>query len=651
MARLQRTFSRLREVGVKAAAGAIARRSRRRVAGTVRGWRLARRPLRASPEEVEAALGGIGLERALRGPALAALPTVAKFERSLAGLDEEARERLLKRAEAVAEHRFDLLGSGSVELGPEIDWSLDFKSGRKWPRVHRSLIVDFYYDDSDIKVPWELSRFQHLPLLAAAFRLNGERRYLDEMGAQLDGWIETNPVEIGANWCCTMDVAIRAANWVAALAIVAPEAARQPWGERVAESLLMHGRFIRSHLEHSDARTNHYISDVVGLLPVAALFSGGSEGAGWVDWAIAELAAEMEHQVRSDGCDHEASIPYHRLVCELFICGTQAADALRPGSFPNWYHDRLEQMLRFVAAYTRPDGLAPQIGDNDDGRFLPLGEYGAGDFRSHLHLFPQAERSHVPPTRSAGFPAGGYYVMRHGDLYAIVRCGDTGMHGKGGHAHNDQLSFELAFGPHALIEDPGTYTYYTDEELRMRFRSTAFHSTLRIDGGEQNELPPCPRFPMGDRTRAEALEWTVEEDRTVFAGRHHGFALAPYPALHERRLEMNAAEQALFVEDAVLSEHSHRLDWTFPVGRCDEVTVRDGVAVADFGDLRLSIAVRGAELSVEQGLYSPGYGRKEHRRFVVARGSSRPGRHLTRFELRVGKRAASGDYSATSEYA
>jgi heparinase II/III-like protein len=637
IARLRRTLSRLREVGVAAAARAVVRRGRRRVKGAVRGWRLARRPLRASPEEVQAALGDCDLAQALRGSALEALPTVAQFERSLAGLDGEARGRLISRAEAVVAHRFDLLGSGPVELGPEIDWSLDFKSGRSWPRAHRSRIVEFHFDDSDIKVPWELSRCQHLPLLGAAFRLSGERRYLDELGAQLESWIDANPVEIGANWLCTMDVAIRAGNWVAALVIAAPEAADEPWAQRVAESLLMHGRFIRSHPEYSEARTNHYLSDVVGLLPVAALFAGGSEGAAWLDWATEELIAEMEHQVQADGCGHEASIPYHRLVGELFVCGTRAADALRPGSFPRWYRERLARMLEFVAAYTRPDGLAPQVGDNDDGRFLPLGEYGNQGFRSHLHLFSQAERPYEPATRSADFPAGGYYVMRHGGLYAIVRCGDTGMHGKGGHAHNDQLSFELCFGQHPLIEDPGTYTYYTDEELRMRFRSTAFHSTLRIDGAEQNELPPWPRFPMGDRTRAEAIEWSVEDDRTVFVGRHHGFAVPPRPALHERRLELNAAERALLVEDVVVSEHSHRLEWTFPLGRCDQVSVDDGAAVADFGEVRLTIAAPGVELAVEQGLYSPAYGVKEQRPFVTAKGSSSPGRHPTRFELRVEK--------------
>jgi Heparinase II/III-like protein/Heparinase II/III N-terminus len=634
------TLQRLREVGLTGALRAAGRRAGTRVRGLLLNRARRRRPLRATPAEVSTALGGLSPTEALRGPALAALPTVAAFERSLGDLGEADRGRLLERADAVAAHRFDLLGSGPVDLGAEIDWSIDFKSGRRWPLKHGLLLMPeaFFFDESDVKVPWELSRFQHLPLLAAAFRLSGERRYLDEIGAQLDGWIAANPVEIGVNWLCTMDVAIRAANWVAALAICAGQAAEQPWGERAMESLLLHGRFIRGHLETAEARTNHYLSDVAGLIVVAALFSRGEEGAAWGRWAVDELIAEMEHQVREDGCGHEASIPYHRLVSELFLCGTQAGESLHPGAFPGWYLERLGRMLEFTAAYTRPDGLAPQIGDNDDGRFLPLAEYGKADFRSHLHLFGQASRPYEPATRSIDFPAGGYYTMRHGDLYVLVRCGDTGVYGIGGHAHNDQLSFELCCGDTPLIEDPGTGTYYESEEERLRFRATGFHATLRIDGAEQNELPPYPRFPLGDRSRAEAISWEPGPERTAFAGRHHGFEALPAAATHERRLELDGPRGELRIVDTVASDAAHRLEWTFPLGRGGQVSIRDGAAVADFGAVRLSIAVEGAELEVVDGAYSPAYGVTELRPFISARGSSAPGRHSTEIHLKVEQR-------------
>jgi Heparinase II/III-like protein/Heparinase II/III N-terminus len=554
------------------------------------------RPLRVGHGELAAALGDDPVA-ALRGPFLAAMPTVARFEAEGpdAGLEARARE--------AAEHRFDLLGSGPSALGAEIDWLADFKTGRRWPLRHGSLLTVAHGDGSDVKVPWELSRFQHLPLLA----ITGN---VDEIGAQLESWIAANPVELGVNWTTTMDVAIRAANWLAALALCAEEATRRPWFEPALESLLLHGRFIRSNLEWSEARGNHYLSDVVGLLTVAALFSGGREGRDWAEWASRELVAEMEHQVRPDGTAHEASTSYHRLVTELFVCGTQAADALVPGSIPDWYRERLGLMLDFVRDYTRPDGLAPLIGDADDGRFLPLGDYGA-DPRDHRHLLTQAGRSYEPATESAGYHHGGYFVLRRGGLYAIVRCGDVGRYGRGGHGHNDQLSFELAAGDRPLVIDPGSYVYTSRPAERNRFRSTAYHSTLSLDGNEQNELRTDDLFSMDDRTRAEA----ISSDEMSFEGRHHGFP----SATHKRRIEL--LTDGLAIRDTISAPVDHEVEWTFPL--------------APGAEHYVEIRAEGLEFHPEEGWYSPRYGVREATTFLRARRRSRAGEDTTEISVRA----------------
>ncbi|MBS1886867.1 MAG: alginate lyase family protein [Actinobacteria bacterium] len=627
---------RLRTAGPRGVAEAVGRRTLEPARARVRARRLTRKPLAVGPDEVRRALGGVGLAEALRGSALRALPTVAAFEESLAGMDEETRRDLLARADQIVAHRFDLLGSGPTDLGPEIDWSADFLHGYRWPPRHSPLLPSAV-PGADVKMPWELSRCQHLPLLAAAYRASGERAYLDELGAQLTSWIEANPVEFGVNWICTMDVAIRAANWVAALVIAAPEAAAEPWAERVAGSLLLHGRFIRAHPEWAPVRSNHYLSDVVGLLVVSALFAAGAEGAAWRDWAGAELLAEMEHEVRADGCGHEASIPYHRLVTELFLCGTQVLQASgRP--LPASYTSRLDLMLDFVAAYTRPDGLAPQLGDNDDGRFLPLDDYGRADPRSHLHLFRQAGRAVPPPPPSTAFPDGGYYVLRAAGIYLLIRCGDTGLGGEGGHAHNDQLSFELCHRGEPLIEDPGAFRYAPDARLRKLFRSTGFHAALSPDGEEQNPLPEPPRFPLGDRTHAEALEWRPDDPRPSFVGRHHGFEHLPEPLECRRRFELDPAAARLTIVDRVAGPGSHRLEWAFPLAPSEGIVTGAGRTEVDFAATRLVIEAPGVEFEAFEGLYSPHYGAKEPRPFLRGRARSTPGESEFRFDLSLSDR-------------
>ncbi len=583
--------------------------------------------------ELARALGYADPASALRGLALPALPTVAAWERELESLDAGARAKLLERAQGILAHRFDLLGSGITDLGPRIDWQRDFKVGRRWPDGHISRLPVVLGDGSDIKVPWELSRCQHLPLLSAAYRVSGEERFLAELGAQLSSFIATNPVEFGTSWSCTMDVAIRAANWVAALCMAMPAASHATWLEPALAGLLLHCRFIRTHLEWGEVRGNHYLSDVVGMLIACAPFCGSDEGRAWAAWATAELEREMFHQVRRDGCDHEASIPYHRLVTELFLCGTQAADVLCPKTLSHGYRERLARMLDFVSDYTRPDGLAPQIGDADDGRFLPLGTYGA-DPCDHRHLYAQSRLPRRRGTGHAAYPHGGWYVMRHQGLWGIVRCGDVGLGGIGAHAHNDQLSFELAVDGQPLIVDPGSYLYTADAQARNAFRSTAAHSTLSIGAAEQSRLRSDYLFALPEEACARALHFVTDGPRAVFAGENRGFRSLARPARHRRELHFDGALRILQITDAAIGACGEKLLWSFPLAPC-EARKEGSRVLATFPGAELEIAADGATIEVNTGWIAPSYGVRVAAPVVRAWRTARSDEDITRFTLTV----------------
>jgi hypothetical protein len=603
----------------------------KRVRGPLRRARLRLRPLRATPAALARALDGADPASALRERALPALPTVAAWERALDALDAGESARLLERARAILAHRFDLLGSGPTELGASIDWQRDFKSARRWPDVHISKVPVVLGGGSDIKVPWELARCQHLPLLAAAYRVSGDTRFLDELGAELSSFIAANPVEYGAPWSCTMDVAIRAANWLAALCMAMPAAAAAPWLEPALSSLLLHCRFIRGHLEWAPVRGNHYLSDVVGLLVACAPFSAGAEGHAWARWASEELEREMAHQVRGDGCDHEASIAYHRLVCELFVCGTQAADALCPGTLSDGYRERLERMLAFVADYTRPDGLAPQMGDADDGRFLPLDGYGA-DPRDHRHLYTQVGRPWRAGRGHAAYQGGGWYVMRHAQLWGIVRCGDVGLGGVGCHAHNDQLSFELALGGQPLVVDPGSYLYTADQPARNEFRSTLAHSTLRIGGAEQNGVRADRLFMLPEEAHAHCLRFERDGPRACFEGEHSGFRELARQVCHRRELRFDGEAGVVCITDTVLGAKGEELLWSFPLAP-GEATVQACRARASFAAAELEIHADGVTLELQCGWLAPSYGVRVAAPVLRARRIAQSAADVTRFTL------------------
>src|SRR5207245_2538577 len=74
--------------------------------------------------------------------------------------------------------------------------------------------------NADVKYPWELARSQHWVTLGQAFQLSGDERFAREIAAELDDFVSANPVGVGINWTCTMDVGIRAVNWALGLELV-----------------------------------------------------------------------------------------------------------------------------------------------------------------------------------------------------------------------------------------------------------------------------------------------------------------------------------------------------------------------------------------------------------------------------------------------
>lgn len=112
----------------------------------------------------------------------------------------------------------------------------------------------------------------------------------------------------------------------------------------------------------------------------------------------------------------------------------------------------------------------------------------------------------------------GLYLFRSSRLYLAVRCGPIGMKGRGAHAHNDQLAFELAIDGEDWVTDPGTYVYTAAPTWRNAYRSVNAHAAPRLDGREPGRLD-LGAFWLGDEAKARCLAF---EDG-LFVGEHRGF--------------------------------------------------------------------------------------------------------------------------------
>ena len=441
----------------------------------------------------------------------------------------------------VAEQSFD----------KDIQWRRDPLSNYVWPLDYHRDIKLMRSDGSDVRVLWELNRLGHFLTLAPA-----------ELVAQLRSWIEQNPYGRGPNWTCAMEVALRAMNLLAAFEKFrrSPEL-NSEFLSFFLKLLQQHGHYIQSNLEFSYiATSNHYLSDVVGLLWIGVMLPELREAEEWRDFGLREMLREMDKQVLADGADFESSTGYHRFVTDLFLYSFMLCRA-NDVTIEKRYWTRLHKMLLYIRAYLRPDGFAPLIGDTDSGQVLPFVRRRADDHAYVLnigaHVFNDPELK-TPCATSQAFPDAGTYIMRDRDLYLCFNASGPGLNGRGSHGHNDALSIEVSAGGRALIVDPGTYVYSADLEKRNAFRSTAYHSTVQIDGLEQNTIDPRTPFVIGNEAKPRVLEWKTSDDFDKVVGEHYG-----YPVVHRRTIVFNKRERTWLIDDEFFGEGEHLYEVRF----------------------------------------------------------------------------------------
>lgn len=583
------------------------------------------RAVEGSPGSVAAAVET--LERRAGTPLVSDMDAL----RGLLGECPATLVALRERASRALAGEFDLLGSGPTVLGVTPDWHADFRVGIRWPeRIHFTRTTIVRGDGSDIKVPWELSRLQHLPAVAYVAALDGDLRCASLFERQVADWIHRNPPGFGVNWACTMDVAMRATSLSWAYSLLRAMPLGDPFRARFLKSMLEHGRHIAANLEEGPVMANHFLADVSGLCFLGQTFPAFAEASRWLDLCTAALEREMQHQVYPDGGDFEASTSYHRLALELFVL--PALLLRRNGcSLSPAFWARLRAMFEFEARVQKRSGRVPQIGDNDSGRgycFVRreglahgyLNSLGAAVFATSALLAagePDAEAALVAgpnafrpllgtrreATGSVACTDFGLYMLRSPELELHVYCGRNGQDDNGGHAHNDKLSFELAVGGRDVVVDPGTGVYTSRPELRNRLRATAAHATVAPPGQEQ--APLAAWFSLPDATKVCCVRFVPRATGGSFAGE----ARAP-TWRHTRRIELDGA--SLVIRDEL--EAGQDFVASFPLAPGVETDV-DGAGVtfsvagvrlhADFDAPEGSKLVR-VELAPSD--YSPDYG-------------------------------------------
>lgn len=501
-------------------------------------------------------------------------------------LPEQAAE-IVRRAEQIYRHRFDLLGYEGLDYGVQIDWHLDRVHIKRAPRKFSFKIRYLNFEEAgDCKIIWELNRHQHFVILAKAYRLTGDERFAEEVFNQWQHWHAENPYPVGINWASSLEVAFRSLSWIWTYFLLAESPAmlsgfRAEW----LRALSLNGRHIENYLSTYFSPNTHLLGEAVALFFIGTLCPEIGAADRWKQRGWGIIQQQASQQVLSDGLHFEQSTYYHVYALDLFLHAAVLA-SINDVPLPPEFDRTLEKMLDALCLLGRV-GTPPRLGDDDGGRVFdparnraehlldPLATgavlFGRGDFKSiagelreeTLWLLGEQGASEFdrlaaepPKSISVALPAAGLYLMAFGDgkQQLIIDAGSPGL-ANAGHGHADALNLTMNSDRCPLLIDPGTYEYVGSE--RNIFRGTRAHNTLLIDNADQAE--PKGPFAWKKLPTVKAEGWINGGSFDLFVGRHDGYCRLASPVIHRRWVFSLKAEFWL-VRDVAEGSGQHRLD-------------------------------------------------------------------------------------------
>ena len=602
--RLQWTLSRLRAMSAREV-----------------GFRLRRKV----QEDVERA--GIGLAHPSEPVGACGHPWVSPLPRGF----EVDRYRLA--ADRILDGRFDVFALQDARLGFPPRWNVDPKTGIEAP-LEFGFGLD--YRDAkrvgDIKYLWEVNRHLELVTLAQAWHLSADERYAHAAKVMIDSWLRDCPYPRGANWCASLEHAIRLVNWAFAWQLLGAERSALFAGEegrgfrhRWLESVYQHCHFIARHFSRHSSANNHLLGEATGLFIASLTWPLWPESSRWRDQGHAEIAREALLQTFEDGVNKEQAVWYHHSVADMLALAGLFARA-NGCDFDTRYWATLESMLDFLASIMDVKGGVPAIGDADQGvlvRLVPAGaESWPGVYRSLLAtgavIFGRPEfrlkagglddksrwllgdaaatrfealdasRARLPVRRS--FPCAGYYIL--GDEFEtpdevriVADAGALGYLSIAAHGHADALAFTLTVGGRPFLVDSGTFAYHTERAWRRYFRGTSAHNTVMVDHEDQSVFGGP--FLWLQHAAATVDEFVCSAEQQMLVAHHDGYRRLADPVRHRRTWRYDGMSATLGVCDELLCSGAHTAEifWHFApecqVVREDRLVIaeRDGIRV------------------------------------------------------------------------
>lgn len=417
-------------------------------------------------------------------------------------------------------------------------------------------------------------------------------------------WVKDNPVGIGAGWEA-YPTSIRIVNWI-------------KWslsGNRLSSScvnsLAVQCQWLSQMLEYH-LLGNHLLANAKALI-FGGLFFDGKDAERWRMKGFRILNCQLKEQVLPDGGHFELSPMYHSILVEdvldilnVLTVYTENQDI----KLVRELRSISERMLIWLSDMLHPDG---EISFFNDAAF--------GMSSSPTELFSYAERLGICAKRlnrpkSVWLKESGYARLGFDTAVAILDVGQIGPDYLPGHAHADNLSFELSVHGERVLVNSGTSCYGNSAE-RLRQRGTSAHNTVVVRNENSSEV--WGGFRVARRARSFIKKIELSKDQSEVICCHDGYTRLRPEVLHSRTWKMDGTSMIVLDKLNHAFECSLAKFFVHPSARVflDEYQ-RSGEIVLRNGEVVTFRVLRGVPV-VELSTWHPGFGVTLPSRCIVIR--------------------------------
>jgi hypothetical protein len=442
---------------------------------------------------------------------------------------------------------------------------------------HWTKLSDF--GEGDIKIIWEISRFDWVTDLARAYKVSGDEKYLSKLNMWLADWSKHNPLNIGPNWKCGQEASFRIMKLLtAAHCLDQYDAPPSSLKEMVKQHVLR----IYPNINYAISQdNNHGTSEAIGLYIGAAwLIQNGEKDAKFAKFkrkGRTILEGRILKLIQKDGTFAQKSMTYHRVVLDTMSFVLHNMMLLKESDFSAKIVERLTKLGEWQHKMTfGTEGDASNFGSNDGAMIENLHDRPYRDFRPSTQLFYAAlnkrriydnvsvseplfwrfgsEALNWPidqiEIQSAEILDNQILILRNERAQLFMKLPDDTFR-----PGNDAFHIDFWIDGDPVMIDSGSYSYNAGN-LTDYFKSVEAHNTVQF--GNHEQMPKISRFLNGKWIKLNTFtEPKFSGDEISFQGAYKDYK----GNVHERKVCLK--EGSLLIEDNVKTNENVRVNLHF----------------------------------------------------------------------------------------